>query len=320
MNQEMINDRNSKAYYLHNRILANGKTVQTALIDMCRDLKAMKEEELFRELGFDDFEQYAEQACGIKRRQAYSYIAAYEKLGESFLKENAALGITKLELISQISSYEREEFLSETDVENASTRELKKQVDEFKNRVEQLTLDLTEKEEHNNELQDQIRALEADLNQVPITGVTDETAVENAVKEAIAKTEEASKEKIADLKRQLSEEKKKRKAEKTEKEAAVKAAKDEVLKEANEKIDKMLAEKSSLEEKLEKTLKSAKAANADEDLTAVRFLFTQLQSTANRITEHLSKLKDKNPEQADKLKSVMCETLAKISSSMEEII
>ena len=63
-----------------------------------------------------------------------------------------------------------------------------------------------------------------------------------------------------------------------------------------------------------------KAANADEDLTAVRFLFTQLQSTANRINEHLSKLKDKNPEQADKLKSVMCETLAKISSSMEEII
>ena len=64
---------------------------------------------------------------------------------------------------------------------------------------------MTEKEEHNNELQDQIRALEADLNQVPITGVTDETAVEDAVKEAVAKTEEASKEKIADLKRQLSE-------------------------------------------------------------------------------------------------------------------
>ena len=145
MNQEMIQDRNSKAYYLHNRILANGKTVQTALIDICRDLKSMKDEELFRVLGFDDFEQYAEKACGIKRRQAYSYIAAYEKLGESFLKENAALGITKLELISQISSYEREEFLSETDVENESTRELKKRVDEFKNRVEQLTLDLTEK-------------------------------------------------------------------------------------------------------------------------------------------------------------------------------
>lgn len=320
MNNELTRDRNSEAFYLHNRILANGKTVQTALIDMCRDLKTMKDKELFRELGFDDFEQYAEQACGIKRRQAYSYIAAYEKLGENFLKENAALGITKLELISQISSYEREEFLEETDVESVSTRELKKQVDEFKNRVEQLTLDLTEKEEHNNELQDQIRALEADLNQVPITGVTDETAVENAVKEAIAKTEEASKEKIADLKRQLSEEKKKRKAEKNEKEAAVKAAKEEVIKEANEKIDKMMAEKTDLEEKLQSALKSAKAANADEDLTAVRFLFTQMQSTANKITMHLSKLKSKNPEQAEKLKFVMSETLSKISSSMEAIV
>ena len=239
MNNELTRDRNSEAFYLHNRILANGKTVQTALIDMCRDLKTMKDKELFRELGFDDFEQYAEQACGIKRRQAYSYIAAYEKLGENFLKENAALGITKLELISQISSYEREEFLEGTDVESASTRELKKQVDEFKNRVEQLTLDLTEKESINNELEGQIKALEANLNSTPITAVTDETAVENAVKEAVARAEETAKEKIADLKKQLSDEKKKRKAQKDETEATVKAAKEEAVKEANEKIDKM---------------------------------------------------------------------------------
>lgn len=317
MNNELTRDRNSEAFYLHNRILANGKTVQTALIDMCRDLKMMKDKELFRELGFDDFEQYAEQACGIKRRQAYSYIAAYEKLGESFLKENAALGITKLELISQISSYEREEFLEETDVESVSTRELKQQVDEFKNRVEQLTLDLTEKENINHELEGQIKALEANLNNTPITAVTDETAVENAVKEAVARAEKTANEKIADLKKQLSDEKKKRKAQKDETEAAVKAAKEEVVKEANEKIDKMLAEKNDLEEKLGKALKSAKAANADEDLTAVRFLFTQLQSTASRITGHLVKLKDKNPEQAGKLKTVMCETLSKISSTME---
>lgn len=320
MNNELTRDRNSEAYYLHNRILANGKTVQTALIDMCRDLKTMKDKELFRELGFDDYEQYAEQACGIKRRQAYSYIAVYEKLGESFLKENATLGITKLELISQISSYEREEFLEETDVENVSTRELKQQVDEFKSRVKQLTLDLTEKEKINNELEGQIKAMEANLNSTPITAVTDETAVENAVKEAVARAEATAKEKIAALKKQLSDEKKKAKAQKNETEAAVKAAKEKVAKEANEKIDKMLAEKNDLEEKLCKALKSAKAANADEDLTVVRFLFTQLQSTANRITAHLVKLKDKNPEQAEKLKTVMCETLSKISSTMESAI
>ena len=78
-----------------------------------------------------------------------------------------------------------------------------------------------------------------------------------------------------------------------------------------------MLKKNDLEEKLGKALKSAKAANADEDLTAVRFLFTQLQSTASRITGHLVKLKDKNPEQAGKLKTVMCETLSKISSTME---
>lgn len=317
MNNELIKDRNSEALYLHNRILANGKTVQTALIDMCRDLKAMKDKELFRELGFDDFEQYAEQACGIKRRQAYSYIAAYEKLGDNFLKENAALGITKLELISQISSYEREEFLEKTDVESASTRELKKQVDEFKNRVEQLTLELTEKENVNSDLEAQIKTLETNLNSTPITAVTDETAIENAVREAVAKEKKATAERIAELEKKLSEEKRKRKAQQDKTETSVKAAQEEALKKANKKIDEMLSEKNDLKEKLDKALKSAKAANADEDLTAVRFLFTQLQSTANDIIEHLAKLKDKNPEQAEKLKTVMREQLAKISSSME---
>ena len=76
------------------------------------------------------------------KRQAYSYISAYEKLGQKYMADHADLGITKLELISQISSYEREEFAADVDLESATVRELKAEVERYKKQTEQLTFDL----------------------------------------------------------------------------------------------------------------------------------------------------------------------------------
>ena len=131
-----------KAYDTHVRILANGQVMARALVDVCHDLKTMRDEGLYTELGYDTFEEYAEQACGIKQRQAYSYISAYEKLGQKYMADHADLGITKLELISQISSYEREEFAADVDLESATVRELKAEVERYKKQTEQLTFDL----------------------------------------------------------------------------------------------------------------------------------------------------------------------------------
>ena len=83
-----------KAYDTHARILANGQVMARALVDVCHDLKTMRDEGLYTELGYDTFEEYAEQACGIKQRQAYSYISAYEKLGQKYMADHADLGIT----------------------------------------------------------------------------------------------------------------------------------------------------------------------------------------------------------------------------------
>lgn len=163
--------KREEAYVVHNRILANGKIVQTALIDMCKDLKMMRDQSLFAELGYETFEDYAEQACGIKQRQAYSYISAYEKLDKDYFENNTHLGITKLELISQISSYEREEFLAENNVDELSVRELKKQVDEFKNQIEQLSFNLESTENENKELSQQIQDMQDSMTDTPLTDV-----------------------------------------------------------------------------------------------------------------------------------------------------
>lgn len=313
--------KREEAYIVHNRILANGKIVQTALIDMCKDLKMMRDQSLFAELGYETFEDYSEKACGIKQRQAYSYISAYEKLDKDYFENNTHLGITKLELISQISSYEREEFLAENNVDELSVRELKKQVDDFKNQIEQLSFNLESTEAENKELTQQIKDMQDNLTDTPLTDVVatvepDSEAIQSAVDEAVKREQAANAETIKKLQAQVKEQKAKVKEVTESKDKEIKEAKKDALEKANQKIDKLLAEKQQTDEKLQQALKSAKAANADEDITAIRFLFTNLQSTANEIKGHLDKVASRDFEQAEKLSSVMKNTLNSIAESL----
>ena len=132
MNELTLRD---KAVNTHARIMTNGQVLQNTLLEICKDLKSMRDERLYKELGYETFEEYAEKAVGLKQRQAYSYISTYEKLGPKYLEENSSLGITKLELISQIDSYEREEFIAEENVESMSVRSLKKRLTNIKSKM-----------------------------------------------------------------------------------------------------------------------------------------------------------------------------------------
>lgn len=313
--------KREEAYVVHNRILANGKIVQTALVDMCKDLKMMRDQSLFAELGYETFEDYAEQACGIKQRQAYSYISAYEKLDKDYFENNTHLGITKLELISQISSYEREEFLAENNVDELSVRELKKQVDDFKNQIEQLSFNLESSENKNKELSQQLDDMQESISDMePADAVAtvepDPEIIQQAVDAALKEQKAADAKKIEKLKNQLSSERDKYDALSKTKDKEIKEAQKTAAEQANKRIDELTAKNKAADEKLQQALKSAKAANADEDITAIRFLFTNLQSTANEIKGHLDKVASRDFEQAEKLSAVMIKTLNSIAESL----
>lgn len=313
--------KREEAYIVHNRILANGKIVQTALIDMCKDLKMMRDQSLFAELGYETFEDYAEQACGIKQRQAYSYISAYEKLDKDYFENNTHLGITKLELISQISSYEREEFLAENNVDELSVRELKKQVDDFKNQIEQLSFNLESSESENKELTQQLKDMQdslsdSEISEFAATVEPDPEIIQQAVDAALKEQKAADAKKIEKLKNQLSSERDKYDALSKTKDKEIKEAKKQAAEQANKRIDELTAKNKAADEKLQQALKAAKAANADEDITAIRFLFTNLQSTANEIKVHLDKVASRDSEQAEKLSAVMIKTLNSIAESL----
>jgi len=312
--KNLSTNRKEQALLTHNRILANGQIAAQALIAVCEDLKRMRDEKLYEELEYDSFEDYAEQACGIKRRQAYSYIAAYERLGKNYLRQHSELGITKLELLSQIPDYEREDFTAAVDVEDISTRELKEEVQKWKNQFEQLSLDiatarteleakadeLTAADEQLKEAQEEIEQLKAKPTAVAVE--VDQEAVDKAVAEAKAQSHDE----IQKLKQQLKDVKSKAKQ---EKESAVQKA--------NERIDKLVADANKKDEQLQQAVKAAKVAGADEDTIAVRLLFNNLQSTANELKKHIASIEAKDPEKAHKLAITISRTMTALFGGVE---
>ena len=307
------------AYATHSRIMANGQIAAQALAQVCKDLKTMRDDKLYLEMGYDTFDGYVQDAVGLKKRQAYAYIAAYERLGAQFIEEHATAGITKLELISQIDSAEREELLKAHNMEDTSVRELKELVEQYKKQIEQLTFDLGEAqaaqpEPDTAELEEakrKIEALTAQLQekerQQTVQVVTDEQAVRLAVEEA----EKRKDEEIRAIKRERREEVKKA-------EERVRQASAEELQKAKAEIEKLKTAAATREEKLQEAEKKAKAAGADADVVRLQFLFAELQSTANETAEAVQKLKSKGHENAAQLAAGIAATLRAAADRMEE--
>lgn len=156
---------------LHHRIMAGIEVAANALIDVCRNLKTMRDKKLYTQLGYENFEDYAEQAVGMKRRQAYNYIQVLEKLPSSTLQDNAHIGITKLEILSQVPALDREGFLAENDVDGMPVREMEELVKKIKDQGEQLSMLGSENERlkgENTSLQSAKQALDA------VSGLEDE--------------------------------------------------------------------------------------------------------------------------------------------------
>lgn len=307
------------AYATHSRIMANGQIAAQALAQVCKDLKTMRDDKLYLEMGYDTFDGYVQDAVGLKKRQAYAYIAAYERLGAKFIEEHATAGITKLELISQIDSVEREELLEAHDIEDTSVRELKELVEQYKKQIEQLTFDLGEAQAAQpepdtaelDEARRKIEALTAQLQekerQQTVQVVTDEQAVRLAVEEA----EKRKDEEIRAIKRERREEVKKA-------EERVRQASAEELQKAKAEIEKLKTAAATREEKLQEAEKKAKAAGADADVVRLKFLFADLQSTANETAEAVQKLKSKGHENAAQLAAGIAATLRAAADRMEE--
>lgn len=154
----------ARAIQITERIRANGRTAVNAVCAIGEDLRTMKIDGLYTELGYESFEDYAEKEFDLKRRQAYQYISVYEKLGKEFVQSNAQLGITKLALLATANPEDRAEIMESEDVAKITTRELEELLDKCKQQGEQLSL----LQEENNKLEAKLDEIESKPKDVTV--------------------------------------------------------------------------------------------------------------------------------------------------------
>lgn len=306
------------AVELHRQIMLNGELAANALTDLCKSLKAMRDKQLYSELGYDTFDAYVEGMVGIKARQAYTYISAYENLGSTVLQSNASLGITKLSLIVSVPATERAEFIEENDLGGMSTREIKEMIEKYKQTGEQLSLLTTERDEAKEQVDDtaaeleRVRAQLKELQKKPV-----EVAVAQPSKEEIdkirkeAEKDAKAKQKEADekaLQKALAEKDKEISEAKSAAAKQVEAAKVEAAAKAKEDVQASLnaveQEKAAAIERARK-LEQQFAISSNPDSVLFAHMFGEFQGNYNKLIEIIGKLDTTDKETAAKYRGAI---------------
>ncbi len=143
----MTNERYAEAYRLNAQICTSIQAVQQSAYEMFRALKQMRDGKLYKELGYQNFEEYCENEAGISRRHAYRYISIYEKLPEDFVTSCHKIGVQKLYLLTALTDDQREEITQTVDLENTTVRELKMKLAQAEKSNELLTEQVSEAEQ-----------------------------------------------------------------------------------------------------------------------------------------------------------------------------
>lgn len=330
MTNGLSNERYQEAMELHAQIMASGSTAARALVEFARLLKRMKDERLY-EVFNQSFDDYVENQVGIRKRQAYTYIAAYERLGEQVMMENAKLGITKLELLSQVSPIERDDVAEKYDLENMSAADMKRLVDDLNNKGEQLTFALEENERLKSELDEantwakgkqveeengRLLELEKLLEQ---ERMEQQQKIDEAVRKARAEVTASQSKAVKDAVEQAvaANTKKIEKAaakdlEKAKEEAAKAAAADAQIRyeQADRKNEELRAELDGLKKKM------AIAGNQDAAIVSA-YCKTVLAKVLNELVEMIGGAKERDAEQGAKLARAAAGLLGSAKAQIE---
>lgn len=312
-----ITAETAAAIEIHNSIIGAMRDAAGAMVELCKNLKQMRDSGQYKSLGFDRFEDYTEQACHIKKRQAYNYIQTYERLGDTVLQSNANLGITKLQLLTEVCAVDREEFLEQNDLEGMSVPEIKKLIAESKGFSRQLNLfkesderqkqEIERLEEENKSLRE--RPVEVAVQQPTpeeiVAAVAEKTkALENTYKEKLKKAKESERKKAEKDKQKAIEE-------------ARTAAKKDIEAEYKAQIES--AEKEKAEALKRAEIAAAKLdKNADKDLVTASLYFGEAQSQLDKFETAANKIMMGDPDKGAKLKKVAADFLVSYIERLRE--
>lgn len=129
---ELELSRHEQAQSLHQQVMTSGALAAENIFDMAKALKDIRDGKFYKELGYGNFESYCEEKAGMKRRNAYNYIAIVERINSKNVQSIAQIGMTKLALLASLNEEKQAEVAEKVDLEAVSVRELKVEINRLK--------------------------------------------------------------------------------------------------------------------------------------------------------------------------------------------
>ena len=132
MSEITVSEQHKQAIELHQKIIVSANLAQQNIWDMCNGLKTMRDNKLYKELGYQNFEDYCENEVGMKRSNAYNYISIVEKINPENVQTFGQISKSKLMLLATISEPEQAEIAEKLDLENTTVKQLKAEIEKLK--------------------------------------------------------------------------------------------------------------------------------------------------------------------------------------------
>lgn len=161
METTVLTKQHKTAIELNQKIIITAQAAQQNLYDMCVMLKQMRDDKLYKELGYQNFEDYCESEVGFGREQGRKYISIIENVKNA--NSSWHFGVTKLALLATLSEPEQEQIQQTVNLEDTSVRELKAEIARLKADHKQ---EIKELSDENTELQGKMKELVSDADTV----------------------------------------------------------------------------------------------------------------------------------------------------------
>jgi len=160
--QEINNE--VRAFEIHEKATAYYRASEQFGYKFLMEVKTIRDEKLYKELGYEDFEQYTLGYFGYSRETITNRIKTAETWGTDYVEALRHFGTTKTHQLATMPKTNRSEILERgipTDngiktVEEATTREIEKYQKQLKQQSEQHLRQLAEKDEIINKTYEQL--------------------------------------------------------------------------------------------------------------------------------------------------------------------
>lgn len=136
--KQYMSDNAQYAYTVHAQIILGAQMVENGLYQMAKGFKIMRDEKLYKDMGYNSFEAYCETETKMKRQSVYRMISVVESIpdGKICHIDVTNLGIAKLSMLTTLTEDQRTELVQSADLESTTVKELKAKIDELTGAVQ----------------------------------------------------------------------------------------------------------------------------------------------------------------------------------------